>query len=102
MNNLFIEEKYLNELQNIFKSYCPCAEIWVYGSRLNGGAHAGSDLDLAVKNFNSENCNIFDLKQILNNSSIPFLIDIFEFDKLPSNFQDEIKKNHAIIFPVVD
>ena len=102
MNNLFIKEKYLDELLGIFKNYCPKAEIWAYGSRLNGDAHGGSDLDLAVKDFNDENSNIFDLRQILNDSNIPFLIDIFELEKLPLSFQDEIKKNYMVIFPFSD
>ncbi len=100
MSKLFIKEKYLKELINIFENYCPRAEIWAYGSRLNGEAHEGSDLDLVVKDFNDKECNIFDLRQILNDSNIPFLMDIFELDKLPASFQEEIKKNYLIIFPV--
>lgn len=99
MSNLFIKQEYLNELTVIFKDYCPNAEIWAYGSRLNGDAHEGSDLDLVVKDFNDKNCNIFDLRQILNHSNIPFLIDIFELYKLPENFQKEIKRNYIVIFP---
>lgn len=45
-------------LTDIFDSYCPDAEIWAYGSRVNGDAHDGSDLDLTVKSFNSDNKDI--------------------------------------------
>lgn len=88
----------LKILTDIFQSYCPKAEIWAYGSRVNGESHDGSDLDLTVKSFNDEGCNIFELRDIINNSNIPFLTDIFEFDKLPESFQKEILKNYVVIF----
>ncbi len=47
-----IEKKHLEELIKIFRTYCPLAEIWAYGSRVNGDSHSGSDLDLTVFNFN--------------------------------------------------
>ena len=95
---LSIKEEYLNELKDIFNNYCPNAEIWAYGSRIKHDCHSGSDLDLVVKNFNDDNKNIIELRTLLNNSDIPFLIDINEFDKLPSYFQEEIKKEYIKLF----
>ena len=85
-------------LMDIFHAYCPKAEIWAYGSRINGTAHSGSDLDLVVKSFNDENVNLYELKTLLNDSNIPFLIDIHKFDKLPESFQKEILKDYVKIF----
>lgn len=98
MDKLFIKEKYLKELLSIFENYCPQAEIWAYGSRVKGNAHEGSDLDLVIKTFGNSKKNIAELKELLCNSNIPFLIDIFEFDKLPESFQKEIEKQHIVIF----
>ena len=95
---LSIKEEYLNELKDIFNNYCPNAEIWAYGSRIKNDCHSGSDLDLVVKNFNDGTKNIIELRTLLNNSDIPFLIDINEFDKLPSYFQEEIKQEYIKIF----
>ncbi len=100
MDKLFIKEKYLKKLISIFENYCPKAEIWAYGSRIGQNVHEGSDLDLAVKTFNDNTKNISELKRILEESDIPFLIDIFEFDKLPESFQKEIEKKYVVIFPV--
>lgn len=97
MNKLFIEPEYLKMLKDILISYCPDAEIWAYGSRLSGGAHSGSDLDLVVKNFNDSAKSLFELKELLSESNIPFIIDIHEFDNLPKTFQTEILKNYIII-----
>ena len=95
---LNVKQEYLNELKNIFSNYCPKAEIWAYGSRLTNDCHSGSDLDLTVKTFNDENKYLQELKELLNDSDIPFLIDINIFDNLPQSFQDEILKNYVKIF----
>lgn len=97
MSELFIEPEYLKILKDIFKSYCPKAEIWAYGSRIKGEAHSGSDLDLVVKNFNDDKVYLFELQELLSESNIPFFVDIHEFDKLPKSFQEEIKKDYIII-----
>ncbi len=97
MSKLFIEPEYLKMLIDIFDKYCPNAEIWAYGSRIKGEAHSGSDLDLVVKSFNSDNIYLFELKELINDSNIPFLVDIHEFDELPKSFQDEIKKDYVIL-----
>ncbi len=100
MNKLFIKPEHFKMLTDIFDGYCPDAEIWAYGSRVNGDAHDGSDLDLTVKSFNSDNKDIPTLKRVLSESNIPFLIDITEFDTLPSTFQKEIVKNYIKIYGI--
>ena len=61
MNKLDVKPKYLAMLVNIFDNYCPNAEIWAYGSRVNGKSHSGSDLDMTVVNFNSPDKKIYEL-----------------------------------------
>ena len=36
---LNVKEEYLKELKDIFTKYCPKAEIWAYGSRVNNDCH---------------------------------------------------------------
>ena len=98
MDKLFIKPEHLKMFVDIFNSYCPSAEIWAYGSRLNGNAHEGSDLDLVVKKFNSPQKNVSELAGIINESNIPFLVDIHYYDDLPQSFQDEILKNYVVLF----
>lgn len=45
-------------------------------------------------------CNMSEISstELLNDSDIPFLIDINIFDNLPQSFQDEILKNYVRIF----
>ena len=85
-------------LTDIFENYCPKAEIWAYGSRINGEAHEASDLDLVVKSFNDSGKNLYELRELINDSDIPILVDIFDYDHLPESFQKEIEKNYIVIF----
>lgn len=96
---LALKEKHLAELERIFGEYCPKAEIWAFGSRIKNESHSGSDLDLAVKNFHENNKSVPELRELLNDSDIPFLIDILDFQKIPTAFQKEILKEYVQIFP---
>lgn len=98
MDNLFLRPQYLKILTDIFDQYCPNAEIWAYGSRVNGNAHEASDLDLVVKNFNSKEAILSELKILINDSNIPILVDINEFNYLPESFQKEILKKFVVIY----
>lgn len=40
---------YLVQLQQLLARHVPEAEVWAYGSRVTGGAHEGSDLDLVLR-----------------------------------------------------
>ncbi len=97
---LSLKRKYYDILVNIFNSYCPKAQIWAYGGRVKNSSHSGSDLDLTIKSFNESGKYLYELKELLNNSDIPFLIDINEFEKLSQSMQDEISKNYVEVFPV--
>ncbi len=98
MDKLFLRPKDLQILTEIFDKYCPKAEIWAYGSRIDGTAHDGSDLDLVVKSFNDETRDLYTLKQLINDSNIPILVDIHQYDKLPDYFKTEIERNYIIIY----
>ena len=93
MTKILIEPKYLDELKQILKAVVPKAQVYAYGSRIDGTAHSGSDLDLSV----SGECCITDLKTAIEKSNIPFLIDVVKFENLPESFQNEILKNYVVI-----
>ncbi len=98
MTELFIKEKHLDILKKIFDEYCPKATVLAYGSRIKAQAHDGSDLDLAIKDFNEIKCSIYDIKQAIQESDIPFLVDIFILSSLPESFQKEIMKENVVIY----
>ena len=98
MSRLFLKPQYLDMLLEIFGNYCPNAVIWAYGSRISGEAHEASDLDLVVKSFNDSSKNIYELKELVNNSDIPIIVDILDYNNIPEAFQKEIEKNYIVIF----
>ena len=97
MAKLLIEPKYLEMLLDILKDFCPNSKVYAYGSRISGKSHDGSDLDLVIKNFPSDK-RLFELKELLSESNIPFLIDVNIYENLPQSFQEEIDKNNVELF----
>ena len=101
MTNLFLKVEYLDEIQNIIRHIYPKSEVWAYGSRVEGNAqtaHEGSDLDLCVKDFGEEHGDVMSLREAFNESNLPFLIDVFEYQRLPQTFQQEINKKYVVIY----
>ena len=98
MNEIFIKNEYMKILNDIFDNYCPKAQIYAYGSRVKNEAHDGSDLDLVIMSFGDTNLSIGELRLIINDSNIPFLVDINEFNSFPESFQNEILKNCIKIY----
>ena len=66
---------------------------WAYDSRVNGNAHEGSDLDLAVIN------PLLQLREALSDSNLPILVDVMDWARIPEAFQKEIKKNYMVVYP---
>ncbi len=98
MSKVFIEERHLHELLRIIKELYPKSIVWAYGSRVDGSAHSGSDLDLAIVDYGQHDGEFLALKQALVESNLPFLIDIFELKRLPESFQEQIKNRHVVLF----
>ena len=94
-----LKPAYVNTLCRIFDSYCPKSEIWAYGSRVYGDNHNGSDLDLVVMSFNSSQNKMSELKQLISDSNLPFLVDITEYSSLPESFQKEVRKKGIVFYP---
>ena len=90
---LMVDHKHLDELKNIFQQIVPDAQVWAYGSRVDGTAHRGSDLDIAIVG----DGDILALKNALQESNIPFLVDVVKFENLPESFQKEILKKYVVI-----
>ena len=101
MNSLFLEKEDLQVVKDIIKSTYPKAIVWAYGGRVNATektAHSGSDLDLCVMDFGSEDKDIFKLREAFRESNIPILIDIFDYESLPQSFQEEINRKNVVIY----
>lgn len=95
LTELDLLPRHLAMLQQILREQVPHSEVWAYGSRVNGDGHSGSDLDLVL-----QHCDFgqfLNLKEALQNSLLPMLIDLHLWDGLPESFKQNILQRYIVI-----
>jgi len=98
---MLLKDSYKKILHDIFSHYDFPFEVWAYGSRVNGNAHEGSDLDLVI--ITSERKRIptqtlMEIKENIRESNIPILVDIFDWASLPATFHKSIEDKHEVLY----
>jgi len=83
-------------LYTLLSRYLPNTPVWAYGSRVTGNALPWSDLDLVVFTQANQKYQLSLLKEALEESNLPFRIDLLEWDWLPDNFRANIKASHTV------
>ena len=76
-------------------------EVWAYGSRVTGEAHDGSDLDLIIRSHDLQKMPIdvlLDIKDKIQQSNIPIVVELFDWARLPESFQRNIEAQHEVLF----
>ena len=91
-----IKPKDLTSLRNILSQYLPNTLIWAFGSRVKFTAKPHSDLDLVAFINKEQDSQFFLLKDILEESNIPFIIDLHDWNELPETFHKNIKDNFIV------
>ena len=85
-------------LEALLQEHMPDVEAWVYGSRVNGRSHDGSDLDLALRAPGLKKIpvkQLADFMDALCESSIPFLVEARDWARQPERFQREIERDYV-------
>lgn len=98
---MLLRDRDRETLLRIFASVPHPIEVWAYGSRVNGDAHEGSDLDLVVRTHDLQRLPLdvfLDLKDLIEDSTIPILVDLFDWARLPESFQENILRSHEVLF----
>ena len=93
IEQLAIKATHLQLLCQILREQVPNAEVWAYGSRVNGTSHEGSDLDLVVKG----EVDLATLREQFQQSRLPMLIDLHQWESLPASFHQNIEKRYVVI-----
>ncbi len=97
---LGLSAEHLKQLQTLLVKYVPQAEVWAYGSRVNGGSHEGSDLDIVVRtpvNLDRPVDHITALRDAIASSNLPMLTGIQPWSSLPESFQRNIESAYVKI-----
>lgn len=97
---LDLPEHHRQKLQALLALHTPQAQVWAYGSRVNGNAHEGSDLDLVLRNPSNLSQDVqgwAELKDALQASDLPMLVDVHLWSRLPQAFQANIEAAYVIL-----
>ena len=91
--------RYRHMVETLLSEYVPNAEVWAYGSRINGESHEGSDLDLVLRSLTLEPLGpeFTDLVEALRESNIPILVQVCDWAKIPASFRNEIDRGHVVL-----
>ena len=99
-NRLTLPSRYRRQVEDIVREHVPYAEVWAYGSRVNGTSHEASDLDLVLRGPELKpipTADIQAVREAFEQSNIPILIDAYDWARLPGSFHQEIQRNYVSI-----
>ena len=98
-DRLFLSARHLRMIKSLLQKHVPHAEVWAYGSRVNGEAHDASDLDLVLRNPTLEPLGpeFSKLIEALEESNIPIIVQVHDWAKLPKTFHQEIKRAYVVL-----
>ena len=98
--NLHLSARHRARIEALVKTHVPGVEVWAYGSRVSGLSHDGSDLDLVLRGpglGKIEASRLADLEDALRDSTIPFLVEMHDWARLPESFHAEIERRHVVL-----
>jgi uncharacterized protein len=75
-------------------------EVWAYGSRVNGDAHEGSDLNLVVRSKDLQRLPVdifMDLKNQIRESNIPIVVVLLDWGRIPEHFKTTIEVRYEVL-----
>lgn len=103
LTGLALAPRHLAELRALLQRHVPDAEVWAFGSRVYGGAHEGSDLDLVLRNAQDPAqpvAGMVGLQEALQASALPMLVEVHDWALVPPAFHDSIQQaRHPLQLP---
>jgi len=90
----------VSDLLELLNRYAPDAEIWAFGSRVNGKARPFSDLDVVIVQDKPLDAQTkAELHYALSESNLPVKVDVVEWAGTSASFRDIIVQNHIVLKP---
>ncbi|MBF0309992.1 MAG: nucleotidyltransferase domain-containing protein [Magnetococcales bacterium] len=84
-------------LQALLRRFLPGVTVWAYGSRVKGTARPYSDLDLVVFATSAQRSPVAELQEALEESNLPFPVDVLVWDDLPASFHRNIEERYIVL-----
>ena len=102
LSKLDLPARHLVLLRELLLRHTPQAQVWAYGSRVSGGAHECSDLDLVLRtpgHLSTRVDGLMALKEALQESALPILVDAHDWAQLPPDFHQAIERAYVELQP---
>lgn len=100
LERLAMQPRHLAMLRELLRRHLPHAEVWAYGSRVNGDGHEASDLDLVVRqpaDPKQETPQLWEMKDALVESDLPVRVDVVDWAHIPASFHCEIERGYVVV-----
>lgn len=97
---LDLPARYLQSVREILLTHCPQTEVWAFGSRVSGGCHEASDLDLVLRNprdLEERTGAAVALKNRFVESNLPIRVDVLDWALIPESFRNEITRAYVVL-----
>ena len=91
---------HLAMLRQILQQHSPQAEVWAYGSRVNGDGHEASNLNLVVRqpaDLKQETMHLEQMREALVESDLPIRVDVVDWARIPATFHREIERAYVVV-----
>ena len=98
VEGLHLSPRHRKEIVALLHKHLPGVEVWAYGSRVNGRSHDGSDLVLRSPQLAEIDAPpLADFTEALQDSTIPFLVEVRDWARLPTSFHHEIDREYVVL-----
>lgn len=97
---LHLLPRHLQMVMDILQKYLPKAEVWAYGSRVNGDHFDASDLDLVVRqpeDLNHPQEKLWQVNDAFVESNLPIIVQIVDWASIPQAFHAEIEAGYVVL-----
>ena len=99
-DTLHLPAKYLAQVQQLLQAHIPQAEVWAYGSRVNGDYYDASDLDLVARfpaTLPRKAFRLAPVQEAFVESNLPIIVQIVDWEGIPASFHDEILAGYMVL-----
>ena len=91
LERLDMQPQHLALLRELLHQHLPQAEVWAYGSRVNGDGHEAS------ADPKQETPALWEMKEALVESNLPIRVDVVDWAHIPASFHREIERAYVVV-----